>query len=53
MISNFKSRCDICKNTGTGIQKEIFARIFYRKINNEWKCLCWECWEKELKKESL
>ena len=38
--TEYKNKCDICK-------ENVKARIFYKKINNEWIYLCPECWEKQ------
>lgn len=42
-ISEYKAKCDKCKDRGNNM----FARIFYRMILGEWMYLCKVCWESE------
>ena len=39
-MNTFKNICDHCFKSGN----EIFAQIFYRKIDHQWKFLCKKYW---------
>jgi len=40
-MEEYKERCDICHKEGG----QTHARLFYTKIDFEWKHLCRVCWE--------
>ena len=50
MEGEYRITCSLCRKRGKGDLKNMFARIYYRKINNEWVWLCKDCWEKQLNK---
>jgi len=39
--SDYKNKCDEC-----GMKGFLVARIFWRMIDEKWKWLCKDCWEK-------
>ncbi len=41
MKSEWSKMCNICFDMGG----PLFARIFYTKIDGDWKYLCPTCWE--------
>ena len=41
-MDEWKNSCDDCGEKG----KPMFARIFYKKIENKWKWFCPKCWGK-------
>lgn len=48
-LKEYDDQCDLC-----GDQDETnpcFARIFYRKINNQWMKLCSKCWNIKQKQD--
>lgn len=47
--SEWSNKCDCCKVNGEYANvnnPEMFARMFYRKINGKWQYLCKWCWKK-------
>ena len=40
--SDYKNKCDEC-----GMKGFLVARIFWRMIDEKWKWLCKDCWEKK------
>lgn len=43
MESEYRNKCDNCKNVGNSV----FARIYYKKLKGEWLYLCIKCWDKQ------
>ena len=41
-MGEYKERCEKCHNCGD----DMFARVFFKKIDNKWIYLCNKCWEK-------
>lgn len=41
-MEDYKDICDNCNKNGD----QMFARIFFKKIDNKWKYLCSNCWIK-------
>jgi hypothetical protein len=43
-MNEYKERCDKCHIKGD--DGDMFARIFFKKIDNKWIYLCNKCWGK-------
>lgn len=43
-MEEYNNCCDNCKDTGD----DMFARIFFRKIDGKWVYLCNKCWNEKI-----